>query len=223
MGRTKTSSGRLPREDELQPYLLEPTGPISWQDLFGNDHPVEVEVGSGKGLFLISAATQFPKRNFFGIEIARKFARFTAGRLAKRSLANARIAQADARRVLTEWLPVASVAALHVYFPDTWWKRRHKKRRIFTESFVTQISRVLVPHGELHVASDVEEYFREIEQLLNRHAAFSRAESARARHAEHDLDYLTNFERKYRKVGKLIYRSHFVRLCEQVSPAIDRG
>ncbi len=211
MGSTKTSSGRLPPEHELQPYLLEPTGPISWQNLFGNENPVEIEVGSGKGLFLISAATQFPRRNFFGIEIARKFARFTAGRLAKRSLSNARIAYADARRVLTEWVPDSSVAAVHVYFPDPWWKRRHKKRRIFTESFVSHIIRVLAPQGELRVASDVEEYFRRIETVIASHTGLTRLESPMECDPAHDFNYLTNFERKYRKAGKPIWRANYRR------------
>lgn len=209
MGRTKTSPTRLPPDDQLQPYLLKPTGLLSWPAIFGNDQPVEVEVGCGKGLFLVSAATQFPKRNFFGIEIAHKFARFTAARLAKQSLSNARVAQADARRVLTEWIADASVAALHVYFPDPWWKRRHKKRRIFNEGFVAQAARVLRQDGELRIASDVEEYYKKIEGLIGQHSAFEPLERILDPNPQQDFDDLTNFERKYLKLGKQIFRATY--------------
>ena len=211
MGRTKTSLTRLPPEDQLQPYVLEPTGPLLWQEIFGNGQPVEVEVGCGKGLFLISSAAQFPTRNFLGIEIANKFARFTAARLAKHSLTNARVAHADARRVLTEWIADSSVSALHVYFPDPWWKRRHKKRRIFTDSFLTQVVRVLVSGGQLRFAMDVPEYFDETNRRIESQPALIPAELPAEHPPQHDLDYLTNFERKYRKVGKSVFRACYAK------------
>src|SRR5918911_17609 len=93
---------RLPLE-ELAPYLWEtpkarpgqpppPTEPIDWTRVFGNDHPVEIEVGFGKGLFLLNAALACPDVNFFGVEIIRKYQLFTATRLAKRGLRNLRLA-----------------------------------------------------------------------------------------------------------------------------------
>jgi tRNA (guanine-N7-)-methyltransferase len=211
MARTKTSSIRLSPDDQLQPYLLEPTGPLSWPDIFSNDHPVEVEVGCGKGLFLVSAAGNCPRCNFFGIEIAHKFARFTAAQLARHSLINARVAKADAQRVLTEWITDASVAVVHVYFPDPWWKRRHRKRRIFTDSFLIQVVRVLVPGGQLRFATDVSDYFDEILRRIESQPALIAAELPDEHPPQHDLDYLTNFERKYRKVGKPVYRAGYVK------------
>ena len=208
MSRTKTS-GRLPPECDWHSYFLEPTGPLAWREIFGNDHAVEVEIGSGKGLFLVSAAMQTPGRNFFGVEIARKFAQFAAGRLAQNSLQNARIARVDARLVFGEWLEAGSVAAVHVYFPDPWWKRRHKKRRIFTQELVSQIARAIIPDGELRVASDVEEYFRQMQTLTVAQGAFQSIELA-LDPEPHD-NYLTNFERKYRRVGKPIWYAAYRR------------
>jgi tRNA (guanine-N7-)-methyltransferase len=216
MARTKTSSTRIPPDEQLQPYLLAPTGPLSWPAVFGNEHPVEVEVGCGKGLFLISAAGNFPKRNFFGIEIAGKFARFTAARLAQNSLTNARVAHADARRVLTEWIAASSVAAVHVYFPDPWWKRRHKKRRIFTDSFLTQVIRVLVSGGELRIATDVPDYFDEIIRRVAAQPALAPTPLPVEHSLELGVDYLTNFERKYRKVGKTVFRACYTKRPESV-------
>ncbi len=211
MSRTKTSSARLPPPLELSTFLLEPTAPLDWHRVFGNDNPVEVEVGCGKGLFLISAATQFPKRNFFGIELAAKFAQFTAAQLAKHSLTNARVARADARRVATERIADSSVAALHVYFPDPWWKRRHKKRRIFTDSFLTQVVRVLKPGGELRLATDVPDYFDEISRRIAAQSGLIPAPFQPDQPQQQDTDYLTNFERKYLKAGKSVFRACFIK------------
>ena len=117
--------------------------PIDWAELFGNDHPVELEIGSGKGLFLVNAASSDPGHNFLGVELARKYARLAAERLARRQLANAKIWRGDARLVMGRLVPEASLRAVHVYFPDPWWKKRHKKRRVFTDELVAQIDRVL--------------------------------------------------------------------------------
>ena len=121
--------------------------------------PLEVEVGSGKGLFLRTAAEARPEVNFLGIEIARRYAEFAAAALAKRKLTNAVMVHGDALRVFREFLPDASLAAVHVYFPDPWWKKRHKKRRVLQASLLGDIERTLQPGGTLHFWTDVEEYF----------------------------------------------------------------
>src|SRR5262245_5165959 len=204
MARTKSSLGMVPAESVWRPYWLEPNGPVAWSEVFGNDHPVEVEIGSGKGLFLVSAAQRVPQHNFLGIDIARKFAIHCAGQLAQNALGNARIARADARRVFAEWVLPASVTAVHVYFPDPWWKRRHKKRRILSPLSLSHIARALVRGGELRVASDVVQYFHEIQTTVASHGGFELLELPAFRDPEYDQDYLTNFERKYRKAGKPI-------------------
>src|SRR2546423_781800 len=134
--------------------------------LFGREAPLEIEVGSGKGMFLLAVSQQRPEANFLGIEVAEKYAAFCAERLAKRNIANACVVSADAGRVFAELLPDASLAAVHVYFPDPWWKARHKKRRVMNERFVRQIERVLRPGGSLHFWSDVEEYFLTTLEML---------------------------------------------------------
>ena len=91
------------------------------------------------------------------------------------------------------------------YFPDPWWKKRHKKRRVFTEQLLAQVGRALEPGGELCVASDVEEYFTVIESLIKAHPHFREQPVPDLRGPEHDLDYLTNFERKYRLEGRPIF------------------
>jgi tRNA (guanine-N7-)-methyltransferase len=183
--------------------------------IFGNDHPVELEVGFGKGLFLLRAAQAFPEVNFVGIEILRSYQLFTAARLCKRRLGNVRLVCADARQLLRDSVAAASLHAIHVYFPDPWWKKRHHKRRVFTDECACLCARALRPGGHLHVVTDVEEYFGLIRDLLAQQVGLHRLPPPEIRRPEHDLDYLTNFERKFRKSGKPIYRGHWERTSGQ--------
>jgi tRNA (guanine-N7-)-methyltransferase len=195
--------------EDLAPYLLEvpeAPAPLAWQTVFGNAMPVEIEIGFGKGLFLVTAAQACPGRNFLGLEIARKYQLFTATRLAKRELRNVRLAKADARQFLRDHIAPSSCQALHIYFPDPWWKKRHVKRRLFTPEFVAQCERVLQSAGRLHVVTDVEEYARQIRELAAAQNGLRLLPPREPQDPAHDLDYLTNFERKFRKEGRPIYR-----------------
>src|SRR5947209_6332519 len=128
-------------------------------DLFERAAPLEVEVGSGKGLFLAQAARAQPDRNFLGIEIARKYARYAAARLARQAIGNGVMICGDALTLFERRICEGSLAAVHVYFPDPWWKKRHKKRRVMNERFLRDVERTLMPSGRLHFWTDVEEYF----------------------------------------------------------------
>lgn len=216
MRRTK----KLPLED-LAPYLLPdvPRGtqapPILWRDLFGNSNPVEVEVGFGKGLFLTTAGAAHPAVNFFGIEIVRKYQLYAATRLATRGLTNVRVACADGRALLRDRVAPQSVQAVHVYFPDPWWKARHRKRRVFTPEFAHTAGTVLRPGGRLLIATDVEAYHAVMTQIVRELGpAFRELPPPPPTEPAHDMDYLTNFERKFRQQGRPIYRAAYERTAD---------
>jgi tRNA (guanine-N7-)-methyltransferase len=177
--------------------------------LFGREAPLEVEVGSGKGLFLQTAAAAVPERNFLGIEIAAKYAQFAAARLAKRALANAAMVHGDAQRLFAELLPDDSLAAVHVYFPDPWWKKRHHKRRVMNERFVRHVERALAAGGSLHFWTDVRDRFEATLELIARETGLVGPLEVPERPAEHALDYRTHFERRMRIGEQPVYRAEF--------------
>jgi len=179
--------------------------------LFGRDAPLEVEVGSGKGLFLQSAAAAVPERNFLGIELARKYAHYCAACLARRELSNAIVVQGDAQRVFREFLPDGALAAVHVYFPDPWWKKRHHKRRVMNELFLRDVARTLAPGGAFHFWTDVKDYFDATLALVAEVTQLVGPLEVAERQPEHDLDYRTHFERRTRLGAQPVYRAEFRR------------
>jgi tRNA (guanine-N7-)-methyltransferase len=196
--------------------------PINWPHLFGNANPVEIEVGTGKGLFLLHSALTRPDTNFFGIEIVRKYQLYAATRYAIRNLPNVKTACADAKVVLCAFVAPASVAAVHVYFPDPWWKKRHRKRRVFTPEFAADAARAIAPGGRLFVASDVEEYFGVMTAILRAMPAFAERPDEAGRAApQTDAGYATNFERKARASGTSVWRAVYERTAATVTVAAD--
>ena len=180
-------------------------------ELFGRHAPLEVEVGSGKGLFLTAACPAQPAHDFLGIELAKKYAHYAAARLARAAFPNGKVISGDALRVFREWIPSDSLAAVHVYFPDPWWKARHKKRRVLNEGFLRDVQRTLVVGGRLHFWTDVEEYFQSTLELITRVVNLAGPLAVAEKPAEHDLDYRTHFERRTRRRELPVFRAEFLK------------
>jgi tRNA (guanine-N7-)-methyltransferase len=211
-----------PVKTEQGAYATRSPSPIDWATLFGNANPVEVEVGTGKGLFLLNAATARPGVNFFGIEVVRKYQLYAATRYAIRKLPNVRTACADAKVVLRDFVAPGSAAAVHVYFPDPWWKKRHRKRRVFTPEFAADVARAVAAGGRLFIASDVEEYFGVMTAILRAMPAFAeRPDEADRAAPRTDAGFATNFERKALESGGSVWRAVYERTPEAVTVAAD--
>jgi tRNA (guanine-N7-)-methyltransferase len=178
-----------------------------WQQIFGSDAPVEIEIGPGVGTFIVPAARARPHVNFFGIENARSRAIKLQALVGTQQLHNVRILSADARCVVRNLIPSVSVAAYHIYFPDPWWKRRHHHRRLFTKPFVAALLRTLGPGGRLYVATDVLELLTACLQTV--------AAVGGLFHVPHERSprtSVTTFERKGLRRGAQIYEATFAKL-----------
>ena len=194
---------------DLHPYfstVAEIDGVINWQSFFGNDHPVELDIGCGRGKFLFDSTVARPETNWLGVELDFSEGRRGAKRIAKRELPNGRVLGGDAREFLIKHVEPHSVEAAHVYFPDPWWKTRHKKRRLFTDEFADLLANVVKHGGHVHSWSDVEEYFGIISALMNHHPEFEPLPPAPEPEGKDDADYLTGFHRSRKKAGCTIYR-----------------
>jgi tRNA (guanine-N7-)-methyltransferase len=180
--------------------------PLDWETLFGNANPVEIEIGMGKGTFLTEQAKARPDVNFLGIEWARWFWRYASDRLRRNGCTNARTVRAEASYFLTEFVPPASVAVLHIYFPDPWPKARHHKRRLIQPPFMPLVHRILVPGGRLQVVTDHRGYWEEnIEPVVRAAEGFTVVDYNRPGSAGDGEFVGTNFERKYAREGRPFY------------------
>ncbi len=176
---------------------------LDLEELFGNGHPVILEIGSGKGRFLISTALERPDVNLIGIEKSLHYHRVIRERVTRRNLTNIRLINHDAYLVMKDMIPDASLAEVHIYFPDPWPKKRERKRRIIRPEALTEIERVLVPGGSAIYVTDHQEYFEAAAPLIE-----ERFPSERRIPGPNDPPR-TNYEAKYREEGRPIYEIRF--------------
>ena len=202
------------------PILVNPTekksvelktlhSPLNWKDVFGNDRLVEIEVGSGKGRFLKESAQRNPEVNYVGIERASKYFAKSCERLAKHDITTARLVYCDAPYFLYRHVANQSVSAFHIYFPDPWPKKRHRKRRIFNNSiWISELVRTLNnKSGKIYIATDYKTYFWEIQELFDCHPDFEYCPKKST-----ETNYIqTSFEIKYREQGHPIYRAVYAK------------
>jgi tRNA (guanine-N7-)-methyltransferase len=180
-------------------------GPIDLAAVFGSRRPVEVEIGTGKGTFLLARAAARPEVNLLGIEYARSYCAYAADRVRRAGLANVRLLRAEAAHVFRACLAPRSVLRVHVYFPDPWPKRRHHGRRLIQPAFVAEVRRVLRPGGELLIVTDHLPYFRWITGVLDGARGFANVPFPQMADASGEI-VGTNFERKYIAQGRPFYR-----------------
>jgi tRNA (guanine-N7-)-methyltransferase len=176
---------------------------LDWAQVFGDDGAVEIEIGIGKGRFLLASATARPDVLHFGIEWANKYLRIAEARAVKKGLKNVRFARVDARELVERSVPSASVSSYYVFYPDPWPKKRHQKRRFIRPKTADHLARTLLPEGKLHVGTDHEEYWEVIRQVLDAHPALERLSEFGDETFPFPVDQpLTNFEAKYRVEGR---------------------
>lgn len=213
-GRTLDPTGVGITEGELpalpDDVLTNPDGarldPRQWFE-----HPerrFEIEIGSGKGTFLVQQAELQPDTNFLGIEWAGEFYAYAADRVRRRGIPNVRLLNADATAFLHWRVPSGIASVVHLYFSDPWPKPRHHKRRVVQDRFLDDAWRVLIPGGELRIVTDHDEYWAWMEEHFARWTAmgapkrFDRQCFTPPESAGEGETVGTNFERKFIREGR---------------------
>lgn len=214
---TESSLDAQPRKEpprDLFPYfrtVADLSENFTWSEFFETTRPIELDIGCGRGMFLFNSTETQPDTNFLGIEIDYREGRRSARRLQKRQFPNGRVLGGDAKEFLSKYVPPHSVHKAHVYFPDPWWKRKHRRRRLFSDDFADLLSRVVMPGGEVHSWTDVEEYFGVISNLMKHHPDFEVLPPITPHDPAHDLDYLTSFHRRRTQAGADTYCGRWLR------------
>jgi tRNA (guanine-N7-)-methyltransferase len=179
-------------------FSLEP------DSLFRCTAPLEIEIGAGRGDFILGRAAAMPERNFLAVELSMPLVQLLAARAAQAELRNLRIVRADARPMVNLFLPCGCVSAYHVYFPDPWPKARHAKHRLFTLGFVANLQRTMAAGASLYVATDVPDYAASIFSMIHGLGFRPAGEPVAALGA-------TGFARRFIAEGRRVYARAFTK------------
>ena len=212
--------GRLTAGQERAFTELWPLWGADWQPgqildlhaLFGNANPVVLEIGFGNGESLAQMAAAEPGRNFLGLEVHRPGVGHVLLEIERLGLTNLRVLRQDAIALLREGLAPASLAAVHLYFPDPWPKKRHHKRRIVQPDFVALVARVLASGGLFHAATDWEPYAEHMLAVLDAADELFVNAAGRGCYAPRpDSRPLTKFERRGERLGHRVRDLLYIR------------
>ncbi len=183
-----------------------------WERDFGR-RPLELEIGSGHGGFALAFAPRHPDRVLVAVEQRRKFAADLADKARRRSLTNLVVLNGDARLLAPRLFPEGALSAVHVHFPDPWWKRRHVRRRLVDDGMSTLVLRLLRPGGLLDFRTDVERYAREAVVRLEEAGFENTAGSGRFAERE-DGEIPSTREKRYLASGQPVWRLRLRRPAE---------
>jgi tRNA (guanine-N7-)-methyltransferase len=170
-----------------------------WASDFGRRAPLEVEVGPGRGAFALGHAALHPERDLVAIESRRSDCELIRGRATRLRLRNLIVINGDAKLLLARLFRPGELAAVHVQFPDPWWKTRHHKRRMIDVELATLLRRLLAPFGEVDFRTDVPAYFREASQTW--------LDAGFVQLPEAPPEVLSTRERRYAVTGQPVFRA----------------
>jgi len=207
--------GHAPRLPDglIDPAALFAPSPADMPPLTAAPERIELEIGPGRGWFIVERLEVDPAVRVLGLEIRRKWATIVDERLAKRGVGHrARVFAEDAKLALPRFLP-ASLAVAYLHFPDPWWKKRHQKRLVLGAELLGELARVLLPHGELFVQTDVAERADEYEALVAAAPAFEPMHAS-ARIDDHPYVARSPRERQAIDDGLPIFRLRYRRKSE---------
>jgi tRNA (guanine-N7-)-methyltransferase len=160
--------------------------------LFTTEGPLEVEIGAGDGSFLVQWARSHPKVNFLGVERLLGRLRKIGRKASRAGLTNVRLMRIEAAYFVEYLLPLTSVSAMHIYFPDPWPKRKQRKNRLIENRFVEAVAQALIPGGIVYLRTDDNDYFEQMKHRFGASRQFESIETPAELRA-----VLTDFERGF--------------------------
>jgi len=187
--------------------------PLDLGELIPGRKDWEVEIGFGKGRYLLRRAREKPEAGFVGVEVASAYYRLASKRARRRHLENIVLIRGEALYLLAASLPVEFASAVHVYFPDPWPKARHQKRRLFDAETVDLVLGLLSPGGSLYFATDHLDYGTVVYNILKEHPAVE----VRVIEELWPDGARTNYEAKYIQEGRPILRLEILRTAEEAA------
>ena len=170
--------------------------PLNVASLFQKEQPLEVELGAGDGSFLTKYAQAHPEHNFIGVERLLGRLRKIEKKGLRAGLTNLRLVRIEASYFLEFLLPKKSIVALHVYFPDPWPKRKHRKNRLVNERFTELVGKVLTQDGIIYLRTDDADYFTQMIRVFDANPAFRKIETPSI-----ISSVVTDFERNFHLRG----------------------
>lgn len=178
--------------------------PFSLSDLFGNNNPVEMEIGAGRGDFLTGYCEAHPDINLLAVERKLNYLKRGITKTRLRDLHNVRFLNVEVQHFVAEYLPDDSLQAVHIYFPDPWPKKRHLKRRIVQTQFVEMLARRIQLGGGLHLRTDHAHYFEHMMEVMGTQSHFIPVETSPAVSV-----HKTGFEARFVAQGLPIYYASY--------------
>lgn len=180
--------------------------PPDWEAAFGSSGPLELEIGCGKGGFALEYCARNPRVRYVAFEWRKKYAREVQARAQKRGLSNLVVIEADARQEVPNLFRPGMLSAIHLQFPDPWWKRAHQKRAILTPEFARLLVELLVPGGLFDLRTDVEDRAVRMLETLEK-AGLHNPLGPGAFHPYDPSEVPSTRERRYLATGQLVYRA----------------
>jgi len=187
--------------------------PADFNQVFGRSAPLHLEIGSGKGTFLVSQAKAQPQINFLGIEWARKYYRYAVDRIGRWGLTNVKLIRTDAKDFIIRYVPDECVIFYHIYYPDPWPKKRHHKRRFICQENIEHFLRTLKPAGKIQIATDHADYFQWAKDAFaDFRDQLKEIEFTPPVGAEESETVGTNYDRKYIKENRDVFTLAFEKI-----------
>ncbi len=181
--------------------LLHKDGILDASNTFGRDGPLILEIGFGMGQSLLAMAEAAPACNFVGIEVHTPGVGKLIQGIDEQGVGNIRIYRHDAVHVLRDCISEQSLDTVQIFFPDPWHKRRHNKRRLIQATFVEQLRTRLKPGGMLHLATDWEDYARQMMKVLSATQGYENCHGQGQYAPRPDSRPLTKFEKRGERLG----------------------